>query len=176
MEIRAPSITTKARPAFLGRAQRRAQLRGLGGQQPHGLGDVPPSRSGADAEPGRQYGERLALAQVSQDQQGLPTGIQLPPARPDPRMVAADQAGDIGQGLARQRQRSIVNSVKVSGQTSTIVVITSSTRGFALPPADAPHMTRLYRAMPRTRMKRLRDSRAWGVFLWPLSIAGACAP
>jgi len=41
-------------PGLGGVPQRRAQLRGPGGQQRHGLDDIPPGRGGADAEPGRQ--------------------------------------------------------------------------------------------------------------------------
>jgi endonuclease/exonuclease/phosphatase family metal-dependent hydrolase len=59
-------------------------------------------------DPGRQLGERLALAQVSQDQQGLLAGVQLPPARPDRRAVTADEAGHESQGPGRQRQRGTV--------------------------------------------------------------------
>jgi hypothetical protein len=44
---------------------------GPGGQQPDGLGRVPPGGRGADLEPRRELRERLALAQVRQDQQGL---------------------------------------------------------------------------------------------------------
>jgi hypothetical protein len=34
---------------------------------------------GADAEPGRQLGERVSFAQVGQDQQSLPAGVELAP-------------------------------------------------------------------------------------------------
>jgi hypothetical protein len=57
-----------------------AQPRAAGGQQAHGLGDISPGGSGADAEPGRQPGERLALAQAGQHQQRLPPAGQLAPA------------------------------------------------------------------------------------------------
>jgi hypothetical protein len=67
-------------PGFAGIAERLAQLRGPGGQQGHCLGDVPPGGSGADAEPGCQFRECVAFAQVSQDEQGLPTGVELAPA------------------------------------------------------------------------------------------------
>jgi hypothetical protein len=58
--------------------------------------------------PGRELGERLAFPQVSQDQQGLLAGVQLPPARTDRLAVAADDPGREGEGLARQRQRGTV--------------------------------------------------------------------
>ena len=60
--------------------QRPAQLRGAGGQQGYRLGDVAPGGGGADAEPGGQLGERVPIAQVGQDQQGLPDGVKLAPA------------------------------------------------------------------------------------------------
>ena len=63
---------------LLGLGQGLPQLWGPGGQQGHGLGDVSPGRGGADPEPGRQLGERLALAQVGQDQERLLPGVQLP--------------------------------------------------------------------------------------------------
>ena len=59
-------------PGLLRSAQCFAQLRGAGGQQGHGLGDIAPGGGGADAEPGGQLGECLAFAQVGQHQQGLP--------------------------------------------------------------------------------------------------------
>ena len=66
-------------PGLPGVPQRLAQLRGPGGQQRHGLGDIPPGGGGADAEPGGQLGERIALAQVRQDEQGLLPGAELAP-------------------------------------------------------------------------------------------------
>jgi hypothetical protein len=40
------------------------------------------SSRGTDREPGREVGERLALAQVRQHEQSLLAGVQLPPPRP----------------------------------------------------------------------------------------------
>jgi hypothetical protein len=42
--------------------------------------DVAPGGGGADAEPGGQFGDGLALAQVGQHQQGLPSRVELAPA------------------------------------------------------------------------------------------------
>lgn len=69
---------------------------------------VPPGRGPADPEPRRQFGERLALAQVGQHQQRLLPGLQLPPPRPDRFPVPADEPSHKGEGLAGQRQRSTV--------------------------------------------------------------------
>jgi hypothetical protein len=43
--------------------------------------------------------ERLAFAQVSQDQEGLLAGVELPPRGPDLGPVAADDPGHAVQGL-----------------------------------------------------------------------------
>jgi hypothetical protein len=91
-----------------GGAHHLAQLRRAGGEQRDGLVHIPPGGRGPNPEPGREVGERLALVQVRQDQQGLPGGVQLPPQRADRRAVAADDPGYIGEGLARQRQRGTV--------------------------------------------------------------------
>ena len=66
-------MTTNACPGLL----RRGQLRGAGCQQGHGLTHIPPGCGRAYPEPGRQPGERLALAQVRQDQQRLLPGVAL---------------------------------------------------------------------------------------------------
>jgi len=95
-------------PGLLGVPDRLAELGRPGGQQRDGLVHVPPGRGGPDPEPRRDLGERLALAQVDQDQQGLPAGVQRPPGRPDGGAVAADDPGHEGEGLARQRQRGTV--------------------------------------------------------------------
>jgi hypothetical protein len=68
---------------------------------------VPSPGSGADAEPGG----RLALAQVGQDQQGLPARVQLAPRRADPLAVTDDPGGVI-QGL----------SVPVTPYTTSVAV------------------------------------------------------
>ena len=103
-----PSMTRYARPAFAGRPWRLAQLRRPAGQQRCGLGDVPPGGGGADAESGRQLGERLAFAQVGQYQQGLLPGVELAPRRADQPAVTADDPSGVIQGLAGQRQRGRV--------------------------------------------------------------------
>ncbi len=87
---------------------RPAELRRPGRQQLHRLVHVPPGRGHTDPEPGRELGERLALAQVGQDQQSLPPGVQLPPQRPDRGPVAADDPGRVVEGLAGQPQRGTV--------------------------------------------------------------------
>jgi hypothetical protein len=119
-------------------AQRGPQLRGAGSQQAHGLCHVPPGRGGAHREPGRQLGERLALAQVDQDQQGLLPAVQLAPARADPGAVAADDAGQVGQRGTRQRQRGAVEKHQEPLGGRRIVVIASSTRDFTVPEGDTP--------------------------------------
>ena len=60
----------------------------------------------------RELGERLTLAQVCQDQQGLPPRVQLPPARPGRRPVTADDPGHRAEGPGRQRQRGTVESME----------------------------------------------------------------
>jgi hypothetical protein len=95
-------------PGLAGVPQCPAQLRGAGGQQGDGLCDVPPGRGGADAKPGGQFGERFAFTQVGQHQQGLPSRVELAPGRPDLPAVAADDPGDVAEGLGRQRQRGRV--------------------------------------------------------------------
>jgi hypothetical protein len=54
-------------PGLLRVPDRLAQLRGTGGQQSDGLAHISPGGGGADLEPGRQLGERLAFAQVRQE-------------------------------------------------------------------------------------------------------------
>jgi hypothetical protein len=44
-----------------------------------GLGDAALGRGGGGAEPGGQVGEGLTFAQVGQDQQGLPSEVELAP-------------------------------------------------------------------------------------------------
>jgi hypothetical protein len=85
-----------------------AQLRGAGREQLHDLLHVPPGRGGADLEPGREIGERLALAQVGEHEEGLLPGTELPPQRADRGPVAADDPGHVVEGLGRQRQRGTV--------------------------------------------------------------------
>src|SRR4029079_7609171 len=75
-----------------GEPDRGAQLRRPGCEQLRRLVHVPPGRRDADREPGRELGERLAFAQVGQDEQGLLPGVQLPPARPDRLSVAGGSA------------------------------------------------------------------------------------
>jgi hypothetical protein len=51
-------------PGLGGVPQRRAQLRGPGGEQRHGLDDIPLGRGGAAAEPGRQSPAQLGHGDV----------------------------------------------------------------------------------------------------------------
>jgi hypothetical protein len=95
-------------PGLLRVPDRLAELRRPGCEQRDDLLHVPPGRRGSHREPGRQLGERLALPQVGQDQQGLLAGVQLPPPRPDRLAVPPDDPGRIVQGLAGQRQRGTV--------------------------------------------------------------------
>jgi hypothetical protein len=98
-------------------AQRRVQLRRTGSQQRDGLLAHTARRSRADAEPGGQRGEGLAVVRVGQDQQRLPPAVQRAPARADHLAVTADHPGQVGQCRARQRQSSTVESIEAPGQT-----------------------------------------------------------
>lgn len=89
-------------------AQRLAQLRRPGREQADGLVHISPGGGGADAEPGGQFGERLALAQVDKHQQRLLARVQLPPGRPGLLAVTADHPGHVVQGRAGQRQRGAI--------------------------------------------------------------------
>ncbi len=93
---------------FLRVPDRAAELRGAGLEQGHGLLDIPPGRGPADPEPRRQLRERLALAQVCQDQERLLPRAQLPLARPDRLAVPPDAPGREAESLTGQRQRSTV--------------------------------------------------------------------
>ena len=117
---------------------RPAQLRRPGGQQFHGLVHVPPGRRGPDLKSRRQFAERLALAQVGQDQQRLPARVQLPPARPDGLPVAPDDPGRIVKGPGRQRQRGRYKSNWSPGLERGSWSTASTTRGSAMPRGDTP--------------------------------------
>jgi hypothetical protein len=95
-------------PGPLRLPDRLAEFRRPGGEEGDGLGHVSPGRGHADPEPGRQPGERLAFAQVDQDQERLLPGVQLAPQRPDAGPMTADDPGHEVQGLAGQRQRGTV--------------------------------------------------------------------
>jgi hypothetical protein len=126
-------------PCLAGVRQRPAQLRGAGGQQGDGLADIALGRGGAYPEPGGQIGECLALAQVGQHQQGLPSRVELAPARAYVLAVTADDSGDVGEGTGRQRQRGRAEKArKPLGGGCGSWSIASSTRGFAMPQADTP--------------------------------------
>jgi hypothetical protein len=64
-------------PGFLRVADRLAELRGAGREQGDGLLDVPSGRGRADPEPGRQVGERLAFAEVSEHHERLLAGFSF---------------------------------------------------------------------------------------------------
>jgi hypothetical protein len=66
-------------PGLLRGPHRLPQLRGAGRRQRDGLGHVPPSGRRPYPEPGCDLRERLALAQVDQDEQGLLPGVELAP-------------------------------------------------------------------------------------------------
>jgi len=74
-----------------------ASFEGAGGEQVHGLGDVSPGGGGAGAEPGRQDGDGLALAQVDQHEQGLLAGFSLRQRDPITRRCQAYDAGQVGE-------------------------------------------------------------------------------
>ncbi|GAA2284790.1 hypothetical protein GCM10010149_32910 [Nonomuraea roseoviolacea subsp. roseoviolacea] len=52
---------------------------------------------GGDPVGGPQLGERLALAQVNQHQQGLLSRVEQPPGRLDRLMMPADHSGDVDE-------------------------------------------------------------------------------
>ena len=56
------------------------------------------ARGDAELVAGGQPGVGVAVAQVSQDQQGLAGGVELAPARPDGLSVGADLVGQPAQG------------------------------------------------------------------------------
>jgi len=92
-----------------------------GFEQGDGLVHVSPGRGRADPETGRELGERLTLAQVRQDQQGLPPRVQLPPARPARRPVTADGPGHIAEVPGLQRKRGTVESMEGPGGEADLV-------------------------------------------------------
>lgn len=57
-----------------------------------------PGRRGAHLETGRDLGERLALVEAAQHEQGLLYGIQAPPSGTGVLAVGADSAGGQVQG------------------------------------------------------------------------------
>jgi hypothetical protein len=77
-----------------------AQLRGFAGQQFDGLVDIPPAGRRRHLEPCRDLPERLALAQIHQDQQRLLGAVKATPPRPAGLAVVADEPGHEGEGLA----------------------------------------------------------------------------
>jgi hypothetical protein len=101
-------------------------------------GHIPPGDRDADAEPGRQAGERLPPCAVGQHQQCLLPGAELVPTRADLPAVMADYSGGVGEGLRRQRQRGTVESIRAPGQMVMIVAIASSTGGSTALEADTP--------------------------------------
>jgi hypothetical protein len=72
------------------------QLRRPGREQLDDLVHVPPRRSPADPEPGRQLSERLPFAQLGEHEQGFLARVELPPPRPDRLQVpAGDPGGEV---------------------------------------------------------------------------------
>ena len=60
--------------------QRPVQARGAGGEQVDHLDHPAPQGRGGDVVTAGQVGQALVMAQESQDQQGLPSRVQLAPA------------------------------------------------------------------------------------------------
>jgi AAA domain len=125
-------------PGLLRVPDRLAQLRRPGSEQFHGLIHIAPGRGGADREPGCEVGECLALAQVGQDQKCLLPGVQLPPARPDRRAIAADEAGHESQGPGRQRQRGTVKQHQSPWWCEAFLVDRLTYQGLLCLSGDAP--------------------------------------
>ena len=107
------------------------------------LAHIPPRGSGGDAEPGGDLGERVTFAQVGQHQQGLPGRGELAPARADPGPVTADDPGNVGEGLARQRQRGTVEKQLESLVSELVLVDRLIYQGLAMLACDTPsrHLT-----------------------------------
>jgi hypothetical protein len=101
---------------------------------------------------GRQLGKRLPFTPVDEGKQGLLPAVQLAPARADLSAVTADDPGRVGQRGTRQRQRGTLGKALGALGGRRIVVIASSTRGFAI--ARLRHAVRHKRkrqAAPRLR-------------------------
>lgn len=71
-----------------------------GGQERDGLGDVPVRGGRSDAEPGRELGIRVAVAEVGEGEQGLPARAQAPPAGTELPAVFPQAVGEEAQGGA----------------------------------------------------------------------------
>jgi hypothetical protein len=81
--------------------------------------------------PRGDLGERLSLTQVDQHQQCLAARVQLAPGRSDRGSKPADHPGEVGEGRARQRQRSTIEKhLKPLGSENRSWSIDSPTRGF----------------------------------------------
>jgi hypothetical protein len=61
--------------------------------------DVAPRRGPADPEPGGQFVERFAFAQVGEHEQGFLARVEFPPPRADRLQVPADDPGGEVEGL-----------------------------------------------------------------------------
>ena len=141
-------------PGLLRVPDRLAQLRRPGGEQCHGLVHVPPGRRGPDPEPGRELGERLALAQVGQDQQGLlrrgsASASSDPIAARWRRMIPAAKFRVLETTAARHGRKALEPLVLGVRFWSTA----SFTRGFAMPRGDTPHRHQTVTNPSTTRMK-----------------------
>jgi len=105
--------------AFRRLAQGFAQGRGALGEKAGRLAHVPAGGGGGDAEPGGDLGQGLVLAQVHQDQQGLPeaaqpapAGVQFTPSGVDePGNVLNDLVRDVEYGSIRDQQGSCVETL-----------------------------------------------------------------
>jgi hypothetical protein len=85
----------------------------------------------------------FAVPRGPSDPRACPSGVELAPARPDLLAVTADDPSGIIQGLAGQRQRGRVEQhLEPLGGRCRSWSIASSTRGSAMPQADAPYLIR----------------------------------
>lgn len=100
------------------------------GQDLDGLGDVPVRGRGPDAEPGRELGIRVAVAEVGEGEQGLTAGTQAPPSGTELLAAPAEFGGQEAQGRTGH-----VDARRVDKHTKPLVepdflVENPSTRGF----------------------------------------------
>ncbi|GJF26812.1 hypothetical protein SHO565_73760 [Streptomyces sp. HO565] len=70
------------------------------GQDLDGLGDVPARGRGPDAEPGRELGVRVAVADMGKSEPGLTADTQAPPAGTEFLAALTELGGQEAQGRA----------------------------------------------------------------------------